>query len=99
MPGNCVAPAATDAKRSRWGVITFRIATSSRGLGVGETSLASASSESVVLPIAETVPTTSRPCRFASTNRFATSLTLSGSATDEPPNFITIVSAAGCAMR
>ena len=64
---------------------------SSRGSGVGETSLARAISWSVVFPIADTVPTTSRPRRFASTNRFATSFTFSGSATEEPPNFITTV--------
>jgi len=63
----------------------------SRGLGVGETSLASAISESVVRPIAETVPTTRRPRSFASTRRRATRRMHSASATDEPPNFITTV--------
>ena len=37
---------------------------SSRPSGSGETSCASAISESVVLPIAETVPTTRRPLRL-----------------------------------
>ncbi len=64
----------------------------SRGFGSGETSFASAISESVVLPIADTVPTTRRPLRCASTNRRATFFTFSGSATEEPPNFITTVS-------
>src|SRR5262245_3801203 len=68
---------------------------SSRGFGVGETSLASEISESVVFPIAETVPTTFSPRRRASTKRRATWRTFSGSATDEPPNFITTVSKAG----
>jgi hypothetical protein len=49
-----------------------RSMSSSRGFGVGETSFASAISESVVLPIAETVPTTFSPRRRASTNRRAT---------------------------
>jgi hypothetical protein len=49
-----------------------RSMSSSRGFGVGETSEASASSWSVVFPIAETVPTTFSPRRFASTNRCAT---------------------------
>ena len=70
-----------------------RSMSSSRGFGrgrdvVGERDAA----ESVVLPIAETVPTTFRPRRLASTNRRATCRILSGSATDEPPNFITTVS-------
>ena len=68
------------------------VAVSSRGFGAGETSLARAMSWSVVLPIAETVPTTFRPLRLASTNRRATCRILTGSATDEPPNFITTVS-------
>ena len=67
---------------------------SSRPSGWGETSWASAISESVVLPIAETVPTTRRPLRLASTRRCATPRTLSASATDDPPNFITTVSKA-----
>src|SRR3954453_22670784 len=64
----------------------------SRGFGAGETSVASEISWSVVLPIADTVPTTRSPRSFASTSRRATFLTLSASATDEPPNFITTVS-------
>ena len=64
----------------------------SRTFGVGETWWARSISPSVVLPIAETVPTTRRPRCFASTRRRATCLILSGSATDEPPNFITTVS-------
>ena len=69
---------------------------SSRTFGAGETSWASAISESVVFPIAETVPTTWAPPSLAATIRRATCLTFSGSATDEPPNFITtrLVSAA-----
>ena len=65
---------------------------SSRPSGWGETSWASAISESVVLPMAETVPTTRSPLRFASTRRCATPRTLAASATDDPPNFITTVS-------
>ena len=72
---------------------------SSRGFGAGETSLARAISWSVVLPIAETVPTTFRPRRLAPTNRCATWRILSGSATDEPPNFITTVSNEGAMRR
>ena len=68
---------------------------SSRGFGEGETSFASAISVSVVLPIADTVPTTRRPRCFASTSRGATARTFSASATDEPPNFMTTVSNAG----
>ena len=64
----------------------------SRTFGVGETWWARSISPSVVLPIAETVPTTRRPRCFASTSRRATCLILSGSATDEPPNFMTTVS-------
>src|SRR5687768_8502744 len=69
---------------------------SSRAFGVGETSLASAIRESVDFPIAETVPTTFSPRRFASTKRLATCRTFSASATEEPPNFITTVSTVGC---
>ena len=68
---------------------------SSRGFGAGETSPASARSESVDFPIADTVPTTFRPRRLAATKRVATCRTLSASATEEPPNFITTVSTAG----
>ena len=64
----------------------------SRTFGVGETWWARSISPSVVLPIADTVPTTRRPRCFASTRRRATFLILSGSATDEPPNFMTTVS-------
>src|SRR5882757_689237 len=42
--------------------------------------------------MAETVPTTRRPARLASTRRCATPRTFSASATDDPPNFITTVS-------
>ena len=69
----------------------------SRGFGAGDTSVASEISWSVVLPIADTVPTTRRPRSFASTSRRATFLTFSASATDEPPNFITTVSNCGAA--
>ena len=75
------------------------IMSSSRGCGEGDTSRASARSVSVVLPIAETVATTRRPRRRASTMRRATVRTLSGSATDEPPNFITTVSNAAVTAR
>ena len=61
----------------------------SRGCGRGETSAASATSWSVVVPIAETTPTTCRPVSWAATSRSATLRILSASATDEPPNFIT----------
>ena len=62
---------------------------------MGETSVASAMSESVDFPIADTVPTTFSPRRFAATKRAATCRTLLASATDEPPNFITTVSTTG----
>ena len=65
------------------------------GLGCGETPRASSSSESVVWPIADTVPTTRAPRSCASTSRCATWRILSGSATDEPPNFMTTVCGAG----
>ena len=74
-----------------------RSMSSSRGFGAGETSSASAISESVDFPIAETVPTTFRLRRFASTNRVATCRTFSASATEEPPNFMAIVSTPGSA--
>ena len=51
--------------------------------------------ESVVRPIAETVPTTRTPRSWASTRRRATPRIRSGSATDVPPNFITTVSTGG----
>src|SRR5262245_34882548 len=69
-----------------------RSMSSSRGYGSGDTSCASARSPSVVSPIAETVATTRTPRSCASTRRFATFLIFSGSATDEPPNFMTTVS-------
>ena len=47
---------------------------------------------SVVSPIAETVATTRMPRSRASTRRRATWRIFSGSATDEPPNFMTTVS-------
>ncbi len=78
-----------------------RSMSSSRGSGAGETSPASAISWSVVFPMADTVPTTARPRRFASTKRRATCFTFSGSATDEPPNFITtvpVVAGVACSM-
>ena len=68
---------------------------SSRGCGSGETWRASSTSPSVVSPIAETVATTRRPCSRASARRRATCLILSGSATEDPPNFMTTVSESG----
>ena len=50
------------------------------------------------VPIAETVPTTRTPASCASTSRRATCRILSGSATDEPPNFMTTVSGAGSGL-
>jgi hypothetical protein len=70
---------------------------SSRGSGCGETELASEISSSVVLPIAERTPTTRFPRSRAATSRRATAFSFSGSATDEPPNFITTVPARGAA--
>ena len=70
---------------------------SSRGSGRGETSCASATSSSVVSPIAERTATTRLPASVAATMRFATAFSRSGPATDVPPNFITIVPA--CSAR
>ena len=64
---------------------------SSRGSGVGETSWARSISSSVVLPIAERTATTRLPDSRAETMRRVTAFSRSGSATDVPPNFITIV--------
>ena len=64
----------------------------SRPAGAAETWLASSISPSVVLPIADTVPTTRLPLSRMATMRLATFLILSASATEEPPNFITTVS-------
>ena len=60
---------------------------SSRPCGLSLTWLASAIRSSVVPPIAETTTMTSLPARRVSETRLATLLILSGSATDEPPNF------------
>src|SRR5581483_10580118 len=67
----------------------------SRGCGFGEISWASRISSSVVSPIAERTPTTPCPSSRARTSRRATSLILSGSATDVPPNFMTTRSRRG----
>src|SRR2546423_7144646 len=68
---------------------------SARGFGAGEISSASRIRSSVVLPIADSTPTTRVPPRFASTSRWATARSFSGSATEVPPNFITTVPAWG----
>ena len=65
----------------------------SRGCGRSETSRAIATSSSVVLPRAERTATTSLPASFAATIRPAARLMRSASATDVPPNFMTMVSA------
>src|ERR687887_2193545 len=66
---------------------------SSRGLGRAETRCASATSSSVVCPIAESTATTRLPRSRAPAMRRATARILSGSPTEVPPNFITIVPA------
>ncbi len=63
---------------------------SSRAGGSGETFSASSIRSSVVSPMAETTTQTSCPALRVSTIRRATRLTLSASATDEPPYFCTI---------
>ncbi len=70
----------------------------SRGCGRCETSPARATSWSVVLPIAETTPTTGRPVSCMATSRSATRRILAASATDDPPNFITMTRPAGTAL-
>ena len=62
---------------------------SSRAGGSGLTWLARSSSSSVLSPIAETATTTSCPSFLAWTIRWATRLTASASASDEPPYFCT----------
>ena len=54
------------------------------------TSLASASSSSVMFPIAETTTATRKPLSLVFFTICATCLILSESATDEPPNFSTV---------
>src|SRR5205085_583124 len=66
---------------------------SSRGFGLAETRCASATSSSVVCPIAESTATTRLPRSRAAAIRRATARILSGSPTEVPPNFITIVPA------
>src|SRR5919198_1796522 len=66
---------------------------SSRGFGRGETLCASATSSSVVCPIAERTATTRLPPSRAAAIRRGTPRSRSGSATDVPPNFITTVPA------
>src|SRR5207249_723380 len=62
---------------------------SSRRAGLSVSFLASASSSSVVSPMAETTTTTSLPAALALATRSATWRILSTSATDEPPYFWT----------
>ncbi len=64
---------------------------SSRGSGRVETRCARSISSSVVSPIAEITATTRLPASRAATMRRATAFSFSGSATELPPNFITIV--------
>ena len=68
---------------------------SARGFGASEMSYASRIRSSVVWPIAESTATTRFPPCFASTSRPATASSFSGSPTEVPPNFITIVPALG----
>src|SRR6202790_5794991 len=63
----------------------------SRGSGVGETSSAIAMSSSVVLPRAESTATTRCPASRLATMRRAACLIRSASATEVPPNFITMM--------
>ena len=70
---------------------------SSRGSGRRETWRARSRSSSVVLPIADSTATTREPPSRAATSRAATFLSLSGSATEVPPNFITTVPRCGAA--
>src|SRR5438132_3780304 len=66
---------------------------SSRGFGLGDPRCASATSSSVVCPIAERTATMRLPPSRAAAIRRATPRIFSGSATDVPPNFITTVPA------
>jgi hypothetical protein len=59
------------------------------GGGAADTSWASRSRSSVVLPMAETTTTTSSPARRVATMCSATALMRAGSATDVPPYFCT----------
>jgi cyclophilin family peptidyl-prolyl cis-trans isomerase len=61
----------------------------SRAAGAADTSCASRSRSSVVLPMADTTTTTSSPARRVATMCCATALIRAGSATDVPPNFCT----------
>ena len=62
-----------------------------RGFGRGEISCASAISSSVVSPIAESTATTRWPAVAGGDEPAATSLILSVSPTEVPPNFMTTV--------
>ncbi len=62
---------------------------SSRRLGAGETSRASASSSSVVWPIADTTTTVSLPAARAAATRRATARMRSAPSTEVPPYFWT----------
>ncbi len=68
----------------------------SRGSGASETSSAIAISSSVVLPRADSTATTAFPSSRLSTIRRAARFTRSASATDVPPNFITITGLTPC---
>ena len=63
----------------------------SRGSGAVDTSSAIEISSSVVFPRAESTATTRWPCSRADTIRRAARLIRSASATEVPPNFITMV--------
>ncbi len=65
----------------------------SRGSGTGETSCASAMSRSVSLPRADSTATTRCPASALATMRAAAFLIRSASATEVPPNFMTMVGA------
>ncbi len=63
----------------------------SRGAGADEISSANDTRPSVVLPIADSTATTSSPSSRAAAMRPATARILSASATDEPPNFMSLM--------
>ena len=71
----------------------------SRGSGLGETSSAIAISSSVVWPRADSTATTRLPASRLPTIRRAARLIRSASATEVPPNFITMVSGIGGRVR
>jgi hypothetical protein len=67
----------------------------SLGCGSGEISCAIVTSSSVVAPRAESTATTPLPASFAPTIRRAACLRRSASATEVPPNFMTVIGRSG----